>query len=80
MDIAIEQIIILGKFTDGKIRQILIKDSNNKTVTDMTVANIFKIEGAVRVIETPLENLTFESKKDEWIQDAEIIEEIKKEE
>lgn len=52
----LEHLVIVGKFNDGKCRQVLI---NHKT-QDVILSAIFACEGTIRALETTLDGLDIE--------------------
>jgi|GEM_PF-3401271 hypothetical protein len=71
----IERIVVLGKFDDGTIRQIFIKQKNEKPIMEIILQAIFVIDGSLSVSDTPLEGITVtESHVDEKPPETEITE------
>ena len=50
---SIEMIVVIGKFSDGKCRQILLSNDNQKVVLGL----LMSIENPMSVIETPFEGM-----------------------
>jgi len=56
----IKSMLIIGKFTDGKYRQIVCDKSTQAYLLDM----IAVLHGKIQVIEKEIEGITFESEVD----------------
>ena len=55
-DPQVEAIIIVGKFSDNKYRQILLKMENMNLILHTVAA----LEGSIRILETPIEGIAIQ--------------------